>query len=108
VVRPAVAQPEQAAPQAPATPPEPAGAGASAPPEPPQPPRSAVDPDAIASARGAIQATRAPGAVQRSGPDLSDADVSPDDPDADDGNLAGAELLQRELGAKVIEEIKHE
>jgi DNA polymerase-3 subunit gamma/tau len=106
VVRPAVSQPEQAAPQAPATPPEPTGA--SAPPEPPQPPRSAVDPDAIASARGAIQATRAPGAVQRGGPDLSDADVSPDDPDADDGNLAGAELLQRELGAKVIEEIKHE
>jgi DNA polymerase-3 subunit gamma/tau len=34
--------------------------------------------------------------------------VSPDDPDADDGQLAGAELLQRELGAKVIEEIKHE
>jgi len=95
VVRPAVSQPEQAAPQAPGAPPEPPGA-------------SAVDPDAIASARGAIQATRAPGAVQRSGPDVSDADVSPDDPDADDGNLAGAELLQRELGAKVIEEIKHE
>jgi DNA polymerase-3 subunit gamma/tau len=34
--------------------------------------------------------------------------VSRDDPDADDGNLAGAELLQRELGARVIEEIKHE
>ncbi len=73
-----------------------------------QPHRPAVDPEAIASARGAIQATRAPGAVQRSGPTVSDDDVSPDDPDADDGNLGGAELLQRELGARVIEEIKHE
>jgi DNA polymerase-3 subunit gamma/tau len=104
------------APQAPHAQSDPAEGGDAAPPTgdstppqpPPQPPRAAVDPNAIASARGAIQATRAPGAVQRSGPTVSDDDVSRDDPDADDGNLAGAELLQRELGARVIEEIKHQ
>ncbi|HSE09107.1 MAG TPA: DNA polymerase III subunit gamma and tau [Nocardioidaceae bacterium] len=126
VVRPAVRRPEQSGPQppdAPSAPGAPGGSGGApggAPtdqaPQPPaenpqaaqQPPRAAVDPEAIATARGAIQATRAPGAVQQSGPSVSDDDVSPDDPDADDGHLAGAELLQRELGAKVIEEIKHE
>jgi DNA polymerase-3 subunit gamma/tau len=46
--------------------------------------------------------------VQRSGPSISDDDAHPDDPDADDGNLGGAQLLERELGARVIEEIKHE
>jgi DNA polymerase-3 subunit gamma/tau len=72
------------------------------------PPRAAVDPEAIATARGAIQSTRAPGSVQRGGPSVSDDDVSPDDPDVDDGGLGGAELLQRELGARIIEEIPHE
>ena len=111
VVRPAVPEhpPEPAAPQTPQAQTPPAHQEAQDQAGPPEPPRSAVDPDAIATARGAIQATRAPGAaVQRSGPSVSDDDVSPDDPDAEDGNLAGAELLQRELGAKVIEEIKHE
>jgi DNA polymerase III subunit gamma/tau len=99
-VRPAVApEPEAAAPGPP--PPE-------APPAPQQPPRAAADPEAIATARGAIQATRAPGSMQRNEPTVSDEDVSPDDPDADDGGLAGAELLERELGARVIEEIPHE
>ncbi len=113
VVRPAVSQPEPEAPQT-TTAQDGEAPGESAPPpqqqqQEQQPPRSAVDPDAVATARGAIQATRAPGAAaQRSGPSVSDDDVSRDDPDADDGNLAGAELLQRELGAKVIEEIKHE
>jgi DNA polymerase III subunit gamma/tau len=87
---------------------EPAPSSPEAPPAPTQPPRAAVDPDAIATARGAIQATRAPGSPQRNEPTVSDEDVSPDDPDADDGRLAGAELLQRELGARVIEEIPHE
>jgi DNA polymerase III subunit gamma/tau len=99
-VRPAVApQPDQE----PSSPPSP-----EAPPTSQQPPRAAVDPDAIATARGAIQATRAPGAAQRNEPTVSDEDVSPDDQDADDGGLAGAELLERELGARVIEEIPHE
>jgi DNA polymerase-3 subunit gamma/tau len=39
---------------------------------------------------------------------VSDEDVDRDDPDADDGALGGAELLQRELGARVIEEIRHD
>jgi DNA polymerase-3 subunit gamma/tau len=62
----------------------------------------------VASAREAIQETRDRG-EQRQGrePSVSDADASPDDPDADD-DLAGAELLQRELGAHIIEEIKHD
>jgi DNA polymerase III subunit gamma/tau len=101
VVRPAVAPPAEPAASRPASPEASAAAQ--------QPPRAAVDPDAIATARGAIQATRAPGsAVQRNEPIVSDEDVSPDDPDADDGGLAGAELLERELGARVIEEIPHE
>jgi DNA polymerase-3 subunit gamma/tau len=89
---------------------QPGGAGqpGSHPAAPGQPPRPAVDPEAIASARSAIQSTRAPGAMQQAAPSVSDEDVDPDDPDADDGGLGGAELLQRELGARVIEEIKHE
>jgi len=67
-----------------------------------------VDPGAIANARGAIQATRAPGPVQRAEPTVSDDDAHPDDPDADEDRLGGAELLQRELGARVIEEIRHD
>lgn len=88
----------QAAPEAPE---------ASAPPT-AEPQRRPVDPAAVASARGAIQETRAQG-EQRSArePSVSDADASPDDPDADD-DLGGAELLQRELGAHIIEEIKHD
>ena len=34
----------------------------------------------------------------------ADADAHPDDPDADGGDLDTTELLQRELGAQVIEE----
>ncbi len=114
VVRPAV-PPEQEAPRPEAQPtsdgsaaPAAESAPGSAPGSTPAAPRAQVDPETIATARGAIQATRAPGSVQRSGPTVSDDDADRDDPDADDGNLAGAELLQRELGAQVIEEIKHE
>jgi DNA polymerase-3 subunit gamma/tau len=63
----------------------------------------------VATARQAIQETRPAGASGRTaaGPNVSDDEWSPDDPDADD-DLAGTELLQRELGARVIEEIKHD
>jgi DNA polymerase-3 subunit gamma/tau len=112
VVRPAVppADPAPAQPEGQARPTQQENGfgGAQQPPQSPQPPRAAVDPQAIASARGAIQATRAPGAVQPSGPTVSDDDASPDDADADDGGLAGAQLLERELGARVIEEIPHD
>ncbi len=109
VVRPAVGQSpaaEQPSPPAASTP------SAAAPEQPREqaapPPRVVVDPEAVANARGAIQTTRTPGSVSRGGPSVSDDDADRDDPDADDGNLAGAELLERELGAKVIEEIRHD
>ena len=64
---------------------------------------------AKAAARDAIQQTRAKGAeVPR--PDnlaAADADASRDDLDADPDNLGGEDLLARELGASMIEEIKH-
>jgi DNA polymerase-3 subunit gamma/tau len=41
-------------------------------------------------------------------PARRDADAHPDDPEADDNGIDGAELLQRELGATVIDEIPHE
>ena len=64
---------------------------------------------AIAHARGAIVDTRpAGGARGRRGSDVSDEDADRDDPDADDHGLGGAELLERELGASIIEEIKHD
>ena len=39
---------------------------------------------------------------------LADAAARRDDADIEDGDLAGAELLQRRLGAEVIEEIPHD
>jgi DNA polymerase-3 subunit gamma/tau len=72
-------------------------------------PESAPGPGAIAHARGAIVDTRpAGGARGRRGSDVSDEDADRDDPDADDHGLGGAELLERELGASIIEEIKHD
>jgi DNA polymerase III subunit gamma/tau len=70
--------------------------------------RVVVDPHAIATARGAIQPTRAAGAAGPKEPSVSDQDADRDDPDADDHELGGAQLLERELGARVIEEIKHD
>jgi DNA polymerase III subunit gamma/tau len=81
---------------------------APAPDRPAAPERRPVDPGAVASARGAIQETRPQGGPSRSlEPSVSDADAHPDDPDADD-DLGGTELLERELGASIIEEIKHD
>jgi DNA polymerase-3 subunit gamma/tau len=67
-----------------------------------------VDPEAIASARGAIQKTRVAGTLREAGPTVSDDDVDPNDRDADDHGLGGTELLERTLGARIIEEIKHD
>jgi DNA polymerase III subunit gamma/tau len=69
-----------------------------------------VDPESIAAAREAIQQTRgADQAPGERGPDwaAADADAHPDDLDADHQGMSTAELLQRELGAQMIEEIKH-
>ncbi len=75
---------------------------------PAEPVRVLVDPTSIANARGAIQPTRAAGAANPKEPSVSDQDADRDDPDADDHQLGGAQLLERELGARVIEEIKHD
>jgi DNA polymerase III subunit gamma/tau len=79
-------------------------------PEPPAAPpvqRPAVQPESIASARSNIEPTRTGDQPVRRTDDR-DADAHPDDPDADDSGIDGAELLQRELGATVIDEIPHE
>ncbi len=67
-------------------------------------------PDSIAAARGAIQQTRTGGVDRPRSDDLAerDADAHPDDLDADSHELGGAELLERELGARMIEEIRHQ
>jgi DNA polymerase-3 subunit gamma/tau len=75
----------------------------------PQPPPARADPEAIARARGNIQPTRRGTTAEAAEPaDDPDADAHRDDPDADDSGLDTTELLQRELGAQVIEEITHE
>ena len=67
-----------------------------------------MDPAAIATARDAIQSTRPAGDRPRREPSVSDEDADRDDPNADDDQLEGAQLLARELGAQVIEEISHD
>jgi DNA polymerase-3 subunit gamma/tau len=87
--------------------PEPAPEPPAAEPEPaPEPPR----PEAAQAAREAIQQTRDGDAQPgERGPDwaAADAEAHPDDVDADNQGISTAELLQRELGAQMIEEIKH-
>jgi DNA polymerase-3 subunit gamma/tau len=77
-------------------------------PAPEAPPRVQADPESVASARGAIQETRPKGEGRAARSSLSDDDADRDDPDADDHTLGGAQLLERELGASIIEEIKHD
>jgi DNA polymerase-3 subunit gamma/tau len=64
----------------------------------------------VSAAREAIAQTRPAGATKKVDNDraLADAEAHPDDPAADSSELAGAELLERELGATVIHEIKHD
>jgi DNA polymerase-3 subunit gamma/tau len=65
-------------------------------------------PESIAAARSNITPTRrSDEPVRRQGPDL-DADAHRDDPAAEDNALDSTQLLQRELGATVIEEIPHD
>ena len=69
------------------------------------PPRS----DARAEVRSQIAPTRAPGEAPDRGPvSDADADVDRDDPDADDSGVDGQTLLERELGATMIDEINHD
>ena len=110
--------PEPATAEAPSEPPswasdEPAADAAPTPepspdPAPPAPERRTADPQSVAAARGAIAQTRPSGSAASaddSGAD-ADADAHPDDPDAETSGT-GAELLERELGAQMIEEIRH-
>jgi DNA polymerase-3 subunit gamma/tau len=76
-----------------------------------EPVENRPDSRAIDAARGAIQPTRRGGrAVDTTTEDLraADAHAHPDDLDADTDNLGGAALLERELGAQIIEEIRHQ
>ena len=118
VTKPAVEPRMAAAPDPPAvpdTPPDWAASGESSPPRPPSPEIIAEERAkgaprrAVAQAREGITATRR-AALQESSapPDDPDAEADRDDADADESGLQGAELLQRELGATVIEEIPHE
>jgi DNA polymerase-3 subunit gamma/tau len=87
---------------------KPAAEGApSAPEAPTAPVRPAAQPESIASARSNIAPTRSGHEPVRRTDDR-DADAHPDDPDADDNGIDAGELLERELGATVIDEIPHD
>ena len=119
VTKPAV-EPRMAAapdptPAVPDTPPDWAASGESSPQRPPSPEMVAEERAkgaprrAVAQAREGITATRRGALQESSAPtDDPDAEADRDDADADESGLQGAELLQRELGATVIEEIPHE
>ncbi len=71
--------------------------------------RRPASPETVAKAREGITPTRSGSEQEPPAPQNDpDADADRDDADADDSGLQGAELLQRELGATVIEEIPHE
>jgi DNA polymerase III subunit gamma/tau len=78
--------------------------------KPPADKSQAAKPESRSAARDAIAQTRPAGATKKADDDraLADAEAHPDDPDVDSSELAGAELLERELGATVIHEIKHD
>ena len=113
VTRPAVTAPPAAAPGAPAEPPSWASDESAPPPEPDpglgrRPAEPAARPESIAAARAGIAPTRhGDQPVADRGPDL-DADAHRDDPTAEDNGIDSTELLARELGATVIEEIPHD
>ena len=60
--------------------------------------------DVDASGRSAVPENGSAGAPGGSDPDDG---VHPDDPDHDDSGLSERQLLERSLGARVIEEIEH-
>ena len=97
---------------APPAPVEPAAPQASAPWDPPaDAPEAEATATASAAAREAIQQTRsADEPPEQRGPDwaTADADAHPDDLDAEHQGVSATELLQRELGASMIEEIPHQ
>ena len=122
ITRPAVADPfpepnESAGSQAPTAPPswasddEPARpsdqlAGA-APAEPSQAARKPASAETIAAARAKSSTRTGDQPARAQGADL-DADAHRDDPSSEDNGLDSTQLLERELGATVIEEIPHD
>jgi DNA polymerase-3 subunit gamma/tau len=70
----------------------------------PSPPQ---EPAASHAAREAVRETRSADTAPEPDQHLADADAHPDDVDADSDEAGGADLLQRELGAQMIEEIPH-
>jgi DNA polymerase-3 subunit gamma/tau len=105
VTSPAVPSADPAPGAAPAAPPGWAASGGDAP---PRDERPAPAPETIARARSGIQPTRQGPAGPAAPGEDPDADAHRDDADADDNGIDSAELLARELGATVIEEINHE
>ena len=85
-----------------------AGQGSPTPERPaaPKPTSRPADPSAVAAARGAISRTRE--GEPPEDPRARDADAHPDDPDDDASGVDTTELLQRELGAQVIEETRNQ
>nr|WP_109506109.1 DNA polymerase III subunit gamma and tau [Nocardioides speluncae] len=90
-------QPPAPAPAEPSPAPEPSAATAP----PPEPPLAAPEPPPVASRPANLPPSKEELA-------RADAEAHPDDADAENNGLAGTELLQRELGAQVIEEIRHD
>jgi DNA polymerase III subunit gamma/tau len=80
---------------------DPAGAPADAE---PRPSRAAE----AQAARAAVRPMRAGSKPQARDPEVDESEVSDDDSVVDDGSLTDQELLARELGAEVIEDIRHE
>ena len=73
------------------------------------PARSLSDEETTAAARGAIRPTRSgQGNPVTESARESDAAVHRDDPSADGDQVSSDELLARELGAEIIEEIPHD
>ena len=114
VTRPAVEQtalpepPEEStSAQAPTAPPSWAADDESAAPASEQPAKKAASAETIAAARAKSSTRGGDQAASSKGPDL-DADAHRDDPAAEDNGLDSTQLLERELGATVIEEIPHD
>ncbi|MFL6022467.1 MAG: hypothetical protein ACJ72O_03940, partial [Marmoricola sp.] len=101
------AQAEPAAPDSPAASAPPAWVDVDEPEAAEPVPVQRVAPETIASARSNIAPTRS-GDAPAKAPDTRDQEAHPDDQDLDDSGLDGAELLARELGATVVEEIPHD
>ncbi|MDR7254628.1 DNA polymerase-3 subunit gamma/tau [Nocardioides sp. BE266] len=78
--------------------------------QPAAPPAEPLPPVSAAPAREALEAARAGGgAAEPAQPVRSaDDDVDPDDPDAESAALDTESLLSQTLGARLIEEIKHD